>query len=76
MELINAVGGKDSVNAKIHGLKKVFHSGLLESITNSWSAPSIKEGRLKVCAEKCGAEYDRQSLFIQSFCVLSFIAVH
>ena len=55
---INAVGGKDSVNAKIHGLKKVFHSGLLESITNSWSAPSIKEGRLKVCAEKCGAEYD------------------
>ncbi len=55
---INAVGGKDSVNAKVHGLKKVFHSGLLESITNSWSAPSVKDGKLKVCAEKCGAEYD------------------
>jgi len=55
---INAVGGKEFINTKVHGLKKVFSSGLLQSIENSWSAPSVAEGKLKVCAEKCGAEYD------------------
>ena len=31
---------------------------LLESIENSWSASSVKEGKLGVCSEKCGANFD------------------
>ena len=55
---INAAGGKEGIDTKQHGLRKVFGGGLLQSIENSWSAPSVAEGRLKVCAEKCGEEYD------------------
>ncbi len=55
---IRAAGGKEGIDTKEHGLRKVFGGGLLESIEQSWSAPSIKQGRLKVCAEKCGEEYD------------------
>jgi MoaA/NifB/PqqE/SkfB family radical SAM enzyme len=41
-----------------NGLDKVFATGIFEDIQNSWSKPSCAEGKLKVCAMKCGAEFD------------------
>ena len=33
-------------------------SGLLQNIENSWELNSLKEGKLGVCAQKCGTEFD------------------
>ena len=40
------------------GLQKVFDTGVFDQIQDSWSKPSCAEGKLKVCATKCGAEFD------------------
>ena len=48
---------KDSLDAK-KGLDKVFATGIFENIQDSWTKSSCAEGKLKVCATKCGAEWD------------------
>lgn len=55
---IDAVGGKDAINAKKHGLKKVFDSGIFENIESSWNIKGCENGKLKVCSMKCGVEFD------------------
>ena len=57
-KFIGRAGGKDAINAKIHGLERVFETEIFNSIENSWQEKSYKEGRLKVCAMKCGVEFD------------------
>ena len=54
---IDIAGGKDSVNAK-QGLKKVFDTGIFDTIQRSWKLESCSLGKLKVCAMKCGSEFD------------------
>ena len=48
---------KSKLNAKL-GLDKVFETGIFEQIQDSWSLSSCEQGKLKVCAMKCGAEFD------------------
>ena len=48
---------KTALDAR-NGLEKVFATGIFENIQNSWSKKSCGEGKLKVCAMKCGAEFD------------------
>ena len=48
---------KSALDAR-NGLDKVFATGIFENIQNSWSKKSCGEGKLKVCAMKCGAEFD------------------
>lgn len=57
-QFINMAGGKDAINAKLHGLKKVFDTELFDLVEDSWQETSYETGRLKVCAMKCGAEFD------------------
>jgi len=57
-DFIDGAGGKDALNAKTHGLKAIFDTGIFDNIENSWQKSSVKEGKLKVCAMKCGAEFD------------------
>lgn len=57
-KFINAAGGKDAINAKKQGLSAVFDTGIFNSIEDSWSVSSCATGKLKVCAMKCGAEFD------------------
>lgn len=57
-EFINDAGGKDNINAKLHGLKKIFETGIFDNIEHSWSKPSVADGKLKVCSMKCGTEFD------------------
>lgn len=57
-KFIDFAGGKDAINAKIHGLERVFETEIFDLIEDSWQETSYKEGRLKVCAMKCGAEFD------------------
>jgi len=57
-DFIDAAGGKDAINAKLFGLEGVFASGIMQKIKASWQLNSIKEGKLGVCSQKCGAEFD------------------
>ena len=57
-DFINAAGGKDAINAKKHGLRAVFDTGIFDLIEYSWQKESIAAGKLKVCSMKCGAEFD------------------
>lgn len=57
-EFIDRAGGKDAIDAKMHGLEFVFESGIFNDIEKSWSVSSCQNGKLKVCSMKCGAEFD------------------
>ena len=57
-DFIDRAGGKDGINAKIHGIEGVFASGIMQDIQRSWTLKSIKEGKLGVCSMKCGTEFD------------------
>jgi len=57
-DFIDRAGGKDGISAKIHGIQGVFDSGIMNDIQKSWTLNSIKEGKLGVCAMKCGTEFD------------------
>ncbi len=41
-----------------NGIDKVFATGLFDRIQDSWGKKSCNDGKLKVCAMKCGAEFD------------------
>jgi len=57
-DFIEAAGGKDVLNAKKHGLRAVFDSGIFDNIEASWNKKSCADGKLKVCSQKCGVEFD------------------
>ena len=57
-DFIDDVGGKDAVNAKKHGLRAVFDTGIFDNIEASWNKSSCSDGKLKVCSMKCGVEFD------------------
>ena len=39
-------------------LISVFDTGIMKDIQDSWAKNSIEEGKLGVCAMKCGSEFD------------------
>lgn len=57
-DFIDDAGGKDGIDVIHNSLKDVMDGPLLKSIQRSWSRPSISEGKLGVCAMKCGEEFD------------------
>jgi MoaA/NifB/PqqE/SkfB family radical SAM enzyme len=57
-DFIDAAGGKDAINAKQHGLKAVFDTGIFDNIEKSWNTKGCDNGKLKVCSMKCGIEFD------------------
>jgi MoaA/NifB/PqqE/SkfB family radical SAM enzyme len=56
-KIINNVGGKEMLDSK-KGLEKIFETGIFEQIELSWKHDSCKDGKLKICAMKCGIEFD------------------
>ena len=54
---IDIAGGKNAIDAR-NGLKEVFNTGIFDTIERSWKYESCSLGKLKVCAMKCGAEFD------------------
>lgn len=57
-DFIDEIGGKDMLNAKYFGIKGVFDTGIMDNIQASWDKKSIEDGKLGVCAMKCGTEFD------------------
>ena len=49
----------ESINAKRNGILEIIESPWMQSsFAKSWAQGSVREGKLKVCAKTCGAEFD------------------
>lgn len=58
-DFIDNNGGKNGISVMSNTLKEVMNnSHLLSDIEESWSMPSLKEGKLGVCSQKCGTGFD------------------
>jgi len=58
---IDIAGGTDSINTITHSIESVMNGKLLDSIEMSWYKNSLTDGKLGVCAMKCGNEFDAYS---------------
>lgn len=56
-QIWNFIPDKSVIDAR-QGLRKVFETGIFEDVERSWSKDSCIDGKLKVCAMKCGIEFD------------------
>jgi MoaA/NifB/PqqE/SkfB family radical SAM enzyme len=58
---------KIDIDTKVHGIKGVFDSGLFEKIEESWSIPSLREGKLRTCSKVCSVTHDHfEDQFVRS----------
>lgn len=57
-KLVEELGGKDAIDAKKHGLEKVFETGIMRKIEATWKFKNITEGRFAECATRCSEEID------------------
>jgi MoaA/NifB/PqqE/SkfB family radical SAM enzyme len=58
-DFIDTAGGVTGINVINNKLQDVIdNNSLLQDIEASWSLPSIKGGKLGVCSQKCGTEFD------------------
>ena len=57
-DFIDRAGGKSALNVIENDLKDVMEGPLLSDIENSWKIEGINNGKLGVCAMKCGDEFD------------------
>jgi len=57
-DFIDRAGGKQGIDVINNSLQDVMRNGLLQDIQSSWSKDSIENGKLGVCAMKCGTEFD------------------
>jgi len=55
---IDFAGGKQGINIINNDIKTVVNGKLINSISDSWKKESIAQGKLGVCAQKCGSEFD------------------
>ena len=55
---INAAGGKQGISVINNNIEDVVNGRLISSITDSWELLSLEQGKLGVCAQKCGGEFD------------------
>jgi MoaA/NifB/PqqE/SkfB family radical SAM enzyme len=58
-KVIDAVGGKDAINAKTNDIRGIVDGPFFDAIAESWGQISVAGGRLKVCAKTCGTEFDQ-----------------
>lgn len=57
-DFIDSAGGKAAIDVKENDIQRVMEGPLLSNITNSWSINGVAQGKLGVCAMKCGTEFD------------------
>ncbi len=46
--------GYDNISLHQNTLKDIYESEYFKKITNSWSLPDIRKGKLAICAVTCG----------------------
>jgi hypothetical protein len=48
-----------NVSALINPLESIIKGPYFNKIADSWSKPSITDGKLRVCAKTCGTGFDQ-----------------
>jgi len=56
-KIINQFG--NVINIKHNSLENIFETFLFDDIKHTWNLSSLKKGKLKICALKCGVELDQ-----------------
>lgn len=58
-ELLDQAGGKDTLSIKHNSVDDILNGKFFtEILPQSWNKSSCNDGKLKVCATKCGKEFD------------------
>ena len=52
------IGDPDNISLRKHTIQEIVEGPFFKAIEDSWSCSSIKDGKLKVCANKCGVGFD------------------
>jgi sulfatase maturation enzyme AslB (radical SAM superfamily) len=48
----------DNISLRKHTIQEIVEGPFFKAIKDSWSCSSVKDGKLKVCANKCGIGFD------------------
>jgi len=48
----------DNISLRKHTIQEIVEGPFFKAIEDSWSCSSVKEGKLNVCANKCGIGFD------------------
>ena len=52
------IGDPDNISLRKHTLNEIVDGPFFKAIEDSWSCSSVKNGKLKVCSNKCGLGFD------------------
>jgi MoaA/NifB/PqqE/SkfB family radical SAM enzyme len=52
------IGDPKNISLRNHSLRDIIEGPFFKAIKDSWSCSSVNEGKLKVCANKCGIGFD------------------
>ena len=52
------IGDPKNISLRNHSLRDIIEGPVFKAIEDSWSCSSVKNGKLKVCANKCGIGFD------------------
>ena len=52
------IGNYENISLRKHTIKEIIEGPFFKAIEDSWSCSSVKDGKLKVCANKCGIGFD------------------
>lgn len=55
---IDGAGGLSALDLRENSIEDVMGGVFLQGIVDSWSKDSVQDGKLGVCAMKCGTEFD------------------
>lgn len=57
-DLLQANGGPQSIDATRRPMAEIVGGAFFSAVERSWAAPSVTEGKLKVCARVCGKGFN------------------
>jgi len=53
------IGDPNNISLRKHTIQEIVEGPFFKAIEDSWSCSSVKDGKLKVCANKCGVKFDQ-----------------
>lgn len=61
--LLERHGGPDQINGKFHPIEEIVKGPFFRALAESWSAPSVADGKTKICARMCGGQFSQEDQF-------------
>lgn len=57
-QIRNLIGALDNIDCKKYSIKDIMEGGIMKRIEQTWTMPSIDQGKLRICSVQCNAKYD------------------